>query len=486
MRTNSIDIQVLKLSPNGSLLAIGDESGLLDIKFRYPEGQGRGWESIRLYNTGGAVRAIVWHPMHPNILFSGSANGNIYRIEIKKDPKDDDICCGEVPAFIHHLSLSEDGEKLSICYGYSVAIVLDVFHDPKILGRIVPLDLPQFSETGRIVDCPVPRAAFYLNDNVLLVILLGSCGILAFSTSTGVLKWRISLAPNSMIGSCAISPSRERLAVKNLANGIDWYSTSHQRYVGTTLLENTHQFIVDIAFLDEETVAIGSQGSVLLATFGFNSPTGVFNTEDYYSKSVQTVACGIISKYPVILSVSPRRAGNTNGRNAIIHIARIEPQFSDHRPFVLEDSRQIQIPGSLSDPELLAPTGPASSTIWICIGILALGLAIAAQTSHDQDALISWLFHTPAACAPETTVSTSTITERMTETSSMTYTSTSILTASPTTTTISITETMEPVTEITTFTVTSFPRPESTIKPDHETACLCTMTGTIHNLQTTS
>jgi len=81
------------------------------------------------------------------------------------------------------------------------------------------------------------------------------------------------------VGSAAVSPSGERVAVANLRNGIDWYSVSHKSYAMTTKFKNTTNrggnYVVGIVFIDEDTVAVGHiDGKVIFASCGIPFMTG--------------------------------------------------------------------------------------------------------------------------------------------------------------------------------------------------------------------
>lgn len=64
------------------------------------------------------------------------------------------------------------------------------------------------------------------------------------------------------------------MAVANLSDGVDWYSTSHQKYAMTTQFAVTDSQgrnpIVGIVFVDDDTVAVGhANGIVVFASYGF-------------------------------------------------------------------------------------------------------------------------------------------------------------------------------------------------------------------------
>lgn len=39
----------------------------------------------------------------------------------------DDVCCGQVPGFVHAMSLSKDGSTLAVVYGATIAFIRNPF-----------------------------------------------------------------------------------------------------------------------------------------------------------------------------------------------------------------------------------------------------------------------------------------------------------------------------------------------------------------------
>ncbi|KDR77506.1 hypothetical protein GALMADRAFT_47847, partial [Galerina marginata CBS 339.88] len=72
-------VHTLKLSPDGEHLAIGNDQGRLEIRLL---DDGRTWNTIGVYLTGAAIRAVTWHPVMSRTVFVGSANGFIHRITV--------------------------------------------------------------------------------------------------------------------------------------------------------------------------------------------------------------------------------------------------------------------------------------------------------------------------------------------------------------------------------------------------------------------
>jgi len=69
-------------------------------------------------------------------------------------------------------------------------------------------------------------------------------------------------------GSSALSPSGNTLVITNLVDGIDWYSVEERQFLDTTPYESdgVNTYILEVTFLDEMTVVVGSDQSRLIIT----------------------------------------------------------------------------------------------------------------------------------------------------------------------------------------------------------------------------
>jgi hypothetical protein len=66
-------------------------------------------------------------------------------------------------------------------------------------------------------------------------------------------------------GGSALSPSGKLLAVTNLVDGVDWYSVEEKRFLSTTPYKlGRSNYVVDLAFLDENTAITGGQGQLII------------------------------------------------------------------------------------------------------------------------------------------------------------------------------------------------------------------------------
>lgn len=207
------------------------------------------------------------------------------------------------------------------------------------------------------------------------------------------------------LGSAAISPSGERIAVMNLCDGIDFYSATHREFISTTKYAMTarrprQNLVVDIVFVDEDTVAFGhSDGYIGFASYGFERISGTFKIEareldgistifdlcigiDLVLVPIQTICFGITQFGPLILGLVPSSAvhRHSNRYASEIHIGRIED--SDGR-FVV--SEVVSHNHSISNQQsliCLQVTSPTHHSIAIC-RLLCLLEGLEPQRHHS-------------------------------------------------------------------------------------------------------
>uniref|UniRef100_A0A8H7Y961 Uncharacterized protein n=1 Tax=Psilocybe cubensis TaxID=181762 RepID=A0A8H7Y961_PSICU len=296
----------LKLSPDGRFLAIGNDVGLLEIYAHRTESS---WGRICMYESGAPIRALVWHPVQPATIFCGSANGCLHRITIIPNGINN-VDTAEISGYIHLLQFSPDGGSLAIGHGQSLSIVKDPFMFSDDLGTLEKLNLPLQSDIQNFTEYQLARGVFFASKRIVIVTFLGRKGIMAFSLRDFNPKWSIQLRDNTFLGSAAISPSGERLAVMNLTDGIDFYSTTHRRLLSTTRYglstrNPPRNLIVDIIFIDEDTVAFGhSDGYVAFATFGIGEISRTFSIDGHrFRAPIQTITFGFVERRPFVFAI---------------------------------------------------------------------------------------------------------------------------------------------------------------------------------------
>ena len=81
------------------------------------------------------------------------------------------------------------------------------------------------------------------------------------------------------IGFSAVSPSSKRIATMNLKDGVDFYSTSHKKFITSTKSPPSapQGITTQIAFMDDNMVAVGHSGGIIyFATFGMDQSIVTF------------------------------------------------------------------------------------------------------------------------------------------------------------------------------------------------------------------
>uniref|UniRef100_A0A8H7XQG1 Uncharacterized protein n=1 Tax=Psilocybe cubensis TaxID=181762 RepID=A0A8H7XQG1_PSICU len=319
----------LKLSHSGRFLAVGNDEGLLEIYMLHDSV----WRRFGIYESGTSIRALAWHPSEDLTIFCGSANGSLHRITMQLDGSYV-TSSAIIPGYIHSLQLSPDGSRLAIGHGRSVSIVKDPFMEPNELGEMARLNVSLSPNVQSLSEYKFSRGIFFASSRIVIIPFLGTGGITAYSLNDYSSKWSIQLRDNTFLGSAAISPSGERVAVMNMCDGIDFYSTTHRRLLSTTryvLSSRTppRNLIVDIIFVDEDTVAVGhSDGYVAFATFGVSEICGTFALDDNnYRAPVQAITFGLVNHQPHIFAVIPAFSPWMRTHGAIantIHVGLIQ------------------------------------------------------------------------------------------------------------------------------------------------------------------
>lgn len=159
------------------------------------------------------------------------------------------------------------------------------------------------------------------------------------------------------VGSSAVSPSGDRLAIMNLIDGIDFYSISHRCFSSTTRYTMSRRnpgrnYLVDMIFVDDETVAFGhSDGYVAFATYGLPFITGSYKPDGddlmrefagfirllstHNSSDVaplQTITFGVVNHLPCVFGLvsSHRTNGFPNRWVTDIHVGQIDIPNNSH------------------------------------------------------------------------------------------------------------------------------------------------------------
>ncbi|KIM43803.1 hypothetical protein M413DRAFT_26098 [Hebeloma cylindrosporum] len=335
-RSSTSATRFMKLSPDGKMLALGDDSGYLEIRKRV---QGDIWIRVGIYVIGGKVRAGVWHPQEMATIFVGSSKGNVCKITVSigVGGETDDVRHATVGEFVRCLEISPDGIHLCIAYGRNLAIVERPFSQRTELGTLQQFLLPHKPSSGDLKDFPAVRGIHFVQSEIF-VTLMGRCGILVYSKDTHVQKSSIPVKNNLMIGFSAVSPSGKRIATMNLKDGVDFYSTSHKKFIMSTKSPASapQGIVTQIAFVDDDTVAVGhSSGTIYFASFGMEQAVVSFplsqegETQETTADLVQCIAAGPSDGQCLVFGILP-----TSSRN--------QTQSSDVVVVTIENNRALQ------------------------------------------------------------------------------------------------------------------------------------------------
>lgn len=284
-------IGVIVFSPDATLIATGDDKGMLSIWQAAPA-----WRVIRKYFLRSRIRGLCWNPIHQLTLFVGCASGCLYTVRLMDIGESANV--RQLPGYIHSLAINESASKLAIGYtnveGVHIAFVEDPCGDLQRPFHHVPFLQDHLSIS-------IPHNMYFLNEDVLLISYFGPLGIHAHRSSHPYERlWTIKPRQDRWIAGAALSPSGSILAATNMDDGIDWYSITRREYVSTTYYDvqgaSRSRRLVGITFLDEVTVLAGHvNGHIVLATTTMTSGPRLFTLRRKPSKSnlVQVLPRGI-------------------------------------------------------------------------------------------------------------------------------------------------------------------------------------------------
>ncbi|TFK63481.1 hypothetical protein BDN72DRAFT_963876 [Pluteus cervinus] len=268
-------IRAVSFSPDGKYfaLAVATHAYTGNVVMTEP------WGTILVYTLDNVlfrstvmmhpVHSLAWHPRRPRCLVVGSAFSQVHLITYHEYHQARDVLDRKsmIMTFqlgaVKILAISKDGQTLAVALGSQVVIIHgDPFAVSWELECRSVLPLPEGHSSIRALH-------FEDNNTVIVTFESGPAVIIAYSIiHGGQEKWRIPLRRPGLIGTSAISPDGQLIAIANTYDGVDWYSLRRKRYMSTTLCATTQSW-QGIAFTGNATVLVGSQdGLVFMADFG--------------------------------------------------------------------------------------------------------------------------------------------------------------------------------------------------------------------------
>ncbi|KAG2010581.1 hypothetical protein CC2G_013396 [Coprinopsis cinerea AmutBmut pab1-1] len=301
-RGASNTVSVVRLSPNGKLLASGDDAGYVTIR----ETSGP-MNRIRIADAGASIRQLLWDPHHERALLIGATNGYVNYLELSGSGNDmlDDAdynTAVKVQGFVTALALNRQGNLLAI--GVDNRVQLSAYPFPsdvveEVQGPFLPIRPFVKGNPKKIPlrDRTIARQIFFLKDNLILVVFLGGAQAFELKHGSWLHAWTMPRTSNGLMGSAAVSPSGTALVVSNLTTGFDWYSIPAQKYQMTTYLNlgyKNRNVVTEVAFLDESTIVGGSNlGLLPIARNGNVAVIDILGTEERSpSQSVSVARSG--------------------------------------------------------------------------------------------------------------------------------------------------------------------------------------------------
>ncbi|TFK70720.1 hypothetical protein BDN72DRAFT_521346 [Pluteus cervinus] len=300
-------VSSIALSSNGSWLACGDEGGTVSIAAVFPHPH-----VTQYLQADSTIRSLVWHPVSktPSLII-GAQNGDVWFLRLKRSGKlDHERSEFTINARIDAMAISTTGRQLAIGCSNGIAIV-----DGDPFENWPPTRFLHIPRDGGSI-----RNMHYLGEDELVVTFLTGSHIMSYSTvqtdtddDTDRVVWTISVRriplPSLDIGSSAVSPDGKLLAVVNLKDGIDWYDLDNRHFMCTTLgefgkVDDKTRYGVGIAFLDNESVAIGN-GRGRLSVASYRCPRIMsLNVERERSSLIQLVTIALRDGTPPVIVTS--------------------------------------------------------------------------------------------------------------------------------------------------------------------------------------
>ncbi|KAI0323606.1 WD40 repeat-like protein [Cubamyces sp. BRFM 1775] len=327
---HSDTINCLAYSPNGTYLASGGDDFVLII-----------WNALQgrlLYRLvfGSAVDAVIWHPVHPDTVIVGCADGTLQQVRnFSMQSEQHDIHLGARNT-VHCLTYEATSGRLAIGMGEEVHVTRERMPNQYVGDTVLPPP-PESPDMDKLPDSERrlrPVALQFHDEGAALIVAYLAHGISCWDTSTTEQRWHIpmpSAKPNMSVlcslisslfyltlhssGGAAISPDGRNIAVYNLVDGLDIYGLVAQKRPKAKLtcklessMQTRHRLQVAYIHRGRGIVCGTTDGRICI----WESATGELNQQlPHDGDVIQAVAATIHNRMSYIAAGSTERGQKT-------------------------------------------------------------------------------------------------------------------------------------------------------------------------------
>lgn len=330
-------IRTIALSPDGTYLALGFDSGLIEI--RRTAGS---MNAIRLFTTGAQVSSIIWHPLVRDCFIAGSTNGVIQTVILKKNQRNDTQKMFKLNNYVVTMALNHDASLLAVAFGRKVALLSNWLSDSVEDVQVSYLATRSLTPKNSL---GLAQNIYFLDEYTLLVFFLHQA--ISFSTvHPFAAGWSLPAVDRAWFGGTALSPAKDQFITANLIDGLDLYSVPGKRWLrtheyNTTATGPPQSRLHSVSYLNARTVVSGHTQSFLVVVRDTRR-AGPARFQQIFlplnssmDRVTHTVITGRINNKPVIVAV------NGEGRHSALYILDV---LFFHSPSAERPFRQQDVP----------------------------------------------------------------------------------------------------------------------------------------------
>ncbi|EIW59758.1 WD40 repeat-like protein [Trametes versicolor FP-101664 SS1] len=217
---HSDTINCLRFSPGGDLLASGGDDCALML---WSVDDGRMLFRV-LFKSN--VSALVWHPIYPDTLIVGCDDGRVFSVHefslANSVQRDIQL---SVRSNVHSMAYDQSSRYLALSLGREVHLTREEQRDEYAMSIKMPAPAGAPEEDQGERRLRAMSLHFRAKGKELIVSYLFD-GVICFDTTSHAVLWKIDPSPQTLnIGSSALSPLGNNLALHNIFTGVNVYYT---------------------------------------------------------------------------------------------------------------------------------------------------------------------------------------------------------------------------------------------------------------------